>query len=197
MNMLQHLLDKLSASLPLVMMALLASGSWWLVRSVPEWLPAAPAKTIRQEPDYRLGHFSITTFDAQGRRVHAIKGEQAQHFPASEMLHIEGIRIHTETAQGAQLDARAALGMASDDGQHITLTGNAQVVRHPDGRSPQMALRGERLVVLPEQNRVVSKDPVHITRGFDTFTAQSLDFNGLSGQHVLEGRVRGTLAPPP
>ena len=35
MNRLRQLLDRLSIYLPLIVMALLASGSWWLVRSVP------------------------------------------------------------------------------------------------------------------------------------------------------------------
>jgi lipopolysaccharide export system protein LptC len=58
-------------------------------------------------------------------------------------------------------------------------------------------LRGERLVALPDEDRVVSDDPVNITRDRDVFTANTMNFNSNTGEYVLQGRVRGTLAAKP
>jgi hypothetical protein len=36
---------------------------------------------------------------------------------------------------------------------------------------------------------------VRITRDRDVFTANTMNFNSNTGEYVLQGRVRGTLAP--
>jgi len=195
MNLLRQLLDRLSTYLPLIVMALLASASWWLVRSVPTLLAPDTQKPVRQEPDYRLAQFSVKSFDASGRMTREVKGEKAQHYPASEEMHIEQIRIFAANDEGSTLNASARQGVATDDGQKVILTGEAFAVRHAFNNLPKIELHSERLVALPDEDRLVSDDPVRIVRDRDVFTAASMDFNSQSGQYVLNGRVRGTLAP--
>jgi lipopolysaccharide export system protein LptC len=79
----------------------------------------------------------------------------------------------------------------------VTLVGNAQAIRLADAQSPRTELRGERLVALAKQDRLLSSDPVEITRDKDVFTALTLNFDSRSGIYLLEGRVRGVLAPKP
>ena len=192
---LRHLLDRASAYLPLVVFALLASGSWWWLRSVPSLLTPTAPKAVREEPDYRLMDFSVQSFDANGTMTHNITGQRAQHFPASETLHIEQVHILAQDDQGAQLFAQAAQGIATDDGKQVTLLGQAQAIQPAFKDRPRLALRGERLVAWPDEDRIVSADPVHITRADDAFTAQSMDFNSHTGEYLLQGRVRGILLP--
>ena len=195
MNGLRRLLDKLSIYLPLIVMALLALASWWLVRSVPVLLTPEANKPVRQDPDYRLADFSVKSFNASGRMTREVIGDKAQHYPATEALHIDQIRIYAESESGAKMNARAAQGVATDDGTQVTLTGDAYAVRHPYNTSPRVELRGERLVALPDDDRVTSSDPVQITRERDVFTAATMDFNSSTAEYVLQGRVRGSLAP--
>jgi lipopolysaccharide export system protein LptC len=197
MNRLRQLLDKLSIYLPLIVMALLASGSWWLVRSVPALLTPEANKPVRQDPDYRLADFSVKSFNASGRMTREVIGDKAQHYPATEALHIDQVRIYAESDSGATMNARAEKGIATDDGKQVTLIGNAYAIKHPQDTRPQIELRGQRLVALPDEDRVVSADPVQITRDRDVFTGNTMDFNSNTGEHVLQGRVRGTLAPKP
>lgn len=197
MNRLRQLLDRLSIYLPLIVMALLASGSWWLVRSVPALITPEANKPARQDPDYRLGDFSVKSFNASGRMTRELIGDKAQHYPATEALHIDQVRIYAENDNGARMNARSDKGVATDDGTQVTLIGNAYAIKHPQDTRPQIELRGERLVALPDEDRVVSADPVQITRDRDVFTGNTMDFNSNTGEHVLQGRVRGTLAPKP
>lgn len=197
MNWVRRLLDKLSIYLPMVVMALLASGSWWLVRSMPELLTPTADKPVRQEPDYRLADFSVKSFDANGRLTREVSGDTAQHYPATEAMHIEQVRIYAQGESGAQMNARAAQGVATDDGTKVTLIGDAYAIQHPHDTRPQVELRGARLVALPDEDRLVSSDPVHITRDRDVFTAETMDFNSNTGEYLLQGRVRGILAPKP
>ena len=197
MKRLRRLLDSLSVYLPLIVMAMLALGSWWLVKSVPALSAPAANKPTRQEPDYSLSDFSVKSFNASGRLTREISGAQAQHYPASELLEIQRVRIFVQSKDGTRMNAQASQGISTDDGKQVTLVGSVDVIQHAHAERPQLALSGERLVVFPDEDRLVSAQPVRITRGRDVFTAQSMDFNSSSGEYALKGRVRGTLMPKP
>ena len=197
MRFVRRLLDQLGAYLPLFVMALLALGSWWLVKSVPVLQAPAAKPAVRLTPDYSLTQFSAKTFDSTGRLTREVSGAQAQHFPATQTLQIDQIRIYARSDSGAEIHAQALEGLASDDGKSVTLIGQAYAKRQPFEDQPQVELSGERLVALADEDRVVSESPVRITRDRDVFTANTMDFNTRSGQHQLQGRVRATLQPKP
>jgi lipopolysaccharide export system protein LptC len=194
---LHRLLDILIVYLPLIILGLLASGSWWLVRSMPPLSQAEAHKSVRQDPDYRLSDFSIKLFNAQGQMTRELTGKEAQHLPATKDLHIKEVRIFAENEIGGRMTAQAQWGIASDDGSKVTLEGQAQAIKPSQADSPQVELRGERLVALPDEERVLSDEPVRIIRGRDVFTANTMDFNSKTGEYALQGRVRGSLAPKP
>jgi lipopolysaccharide export system protein LptC len=79
----------------------------------------------------------------------------------------------------------------------VTLIGKAQAVRAADAQSPRTELRGERLLALVKEERLLSSDPVEITRDKDVFTALTMNFNSKTGEYLLQGRVRGMLPPKP
>lgn len=95
------------------------------------------------------------------------------------------------------MNAKAETGIATGDGERVTLIGQAVAIREADAQAPRTELRGERLLALPKEERLLSSDPVRITRTGDMFTAQTLNFNSKTGEYQLEGRVRGVLAPRP
>lgn len=189
--------DRLTLYLPLAVMALLAMGSWWLVRSMPDMVYADDNKPVRKEPDYRLEQFWVKSFDASGRMTREIGGDAGRHYPEADELHIDKVRIRAESEKGVKIHANALTGIATGDGERVTLIGQALVVREADAQSPRTELSGERLLALPKQERLLSSDPVRITRLRDVFTAQTLNFNSQTGEYQLEGRVRGLLAPKP
>jgi lipopolysaccharide export system protein LptC len=139
----------------------------------------------------------VKSFDLRGRMTREISGDKAQHYPASETLDIEQIRIYAESETGKVLNARSRQGIATDDGKQVTLIGDAYAIRQAFDTSPKLELRGDRLLALPDEDRLVSSDPVQITRGRDVFTAQTMDFNTNTGEYLLKGRVQGTLTRQP
>lgn len=188
-------LDRLTIYLPLFLFAILALGSWWLVRSVPELTPPGIDPQLRQDPDFRLEQFTVKSFDASGRLTREISGQSATHFPATQSLHIEGVRILAENDEGTRLTAQAKKGVSREAEQQVTLSGDAIAVRQADAQSPRVELRGETLMAWLEEERLVSDQPMRITRGADVFSAQTMNFDTRSGQYELQGRVRAILPP--
>ena len=188
--------DRLTIYLPLVVMAVLALGSWWLVRSMPDLWTAAKTQTVRKDPDYELRQFVVKVFDAKGHLVREIIGDEGRHYPDTDELHIEQVTFEARDTAGQHLHAVARKGIATGDGTRVTLLGNAHVLREtPQQQNSRMELRGEKLVALIKEEKLLSSDPVQITRGADVFNAKGMNFNMAAGHYELTGRVQGMIAP--
>jgi len=192
---LRRTLDRLTIYLPLILFGLLALGSWWLVRSMPELLPPGIDRQLRQDPDYQLEKFTVKSFNASGHMTREISGQSATHFPARQELHIQDIRLFAENEVGTRIEAQAQKGVSLEKEQQVNLSGNVVVVRLADTQGPRMVMKSQTVTALVDEDRLVSNTPVEIVRGGDVVTAQSMDFDTRNGQYKLQGQVKSTLAP--
>ena len=192
---LRRTLDRLTIYLPLILFGLLALGSWWLVRSMPELLPPGVDRQLRQDPDYQLEKFTVKSFDASGRMTRELSGQSATHFPAKQELHIQGVRLFAENEVGTRIEAQAQKGVSLEKEQQVNLSGNVVAVRSAGMQGPRMVMKSQTLTALVDEERLVSTNPVEIVRGGDVVTAQSMDFDTRNGQYKLQGQVKSTLAP--
>ncbi|HEX2540783.1 MAG TPA: LPS export ABC transporter periplasmic protein LptC, partial [Caldimonas sp.] len=71
-----RLLDLASAYLPLILMAVLAGGTWWLVRNAPPDERRVEAPAPVHEPDYVMTRFVVQRFGADGALRTQIEGER-------------------------------------------------------------------------------------------------------------------------
>ncbi len=194
--------DRLSIYLPLMLMGLLALGTYWLVRSTPLLESGTTEQPLRKEPDYQMERFSIKTFDSKGRLKSEVYGAQARHYPQTDILEIDQVRIRSFNPRGYMTVATANRAVANNDASEVQLMGNAQVVREAVAdRSgvvlPRVSFSGEFLHAFLEEERIKSHKPVELVRGTDRITAESLDYRNFDQVVELRGRVRGTLQPPP
>ncbi|MCZ2498583.1 LPS export ABC transporter periplasmic protein LptC [Xylophilus sp. Kf1] len=193
-------LDRLSIYLPILLMGLLALGSYWLVRNAPTVEAPKPVEVLRHEPDYYMRHFAVRTFDASGRLQREIFGVEGRHYPDTDTLEIDKPRIRAISDTGAVTVSTAERGLSNGDGSEVQLIGNAVVTREPMvGRSgqqvPRMQFRGEFLHAYTNIERVRSDRPVTLTRGADTFVGDAMDYDNTTQVMLLRGRVHGTLQP--
>ena len=84
-----RLRDALSSYLPLLLMALLALATWWLVKNTPVGGGAAEAPPVRSEPDYTMTDFALERFAADGRMKVRIEGARLRHFPDVDRIEAE------------------------------------------------------------------------------------------------------------
>lgn len=194
--------DRLSMYLPMILMGVLALGTYWLVRSTPMFTSSSVDQPQRHESDYLMERFSVKTFDVSGRLKSEILGLEARHFPDTDTLEIEQVRIRNFNDKGHITIATANHAIANSDASEVQLIGNAVVVREAavdkSGQAiPRMSLRSEFLHAYMETERVKSHKPVELTRGNDQFTAESMEFDNFEQVLQLHGRVRGTLVQKP
>lgn len=192
--------DRFLLYLPLACMALLALGTYWMVRTSPPPQVPAAARVQGHEPDYFMHGFAVSTYDANGRLRSEVRGERVRHYPDTKWLEIDAIRIRSFDESGRLTTASAQRGITNEDGSEVQLIGSAQVVRESSAEPgqpplPRAEYRSEFLHAFMDSERVKSHKPVELVRGKDRFTADAMDFDNAEQVLELRGRVRGTLVP--
>ena len=190
--------DRMAIYLPVLLMGLLALGTYWLARSTPSVAAAQEQRTLSHDPDYFMRRFSVKTFDVTGRLKSEVFGTEARHYPDTDTLEIDKPRIRSFNQAGVLTVATAHRAITNADGSEAQLIGDAVVTRESGATSessPRMEFRGEFLHVFSHTERVKSHKPVTLIRGTDQFTAETLDYDNLDRVMDLRGRVRGVLSP--
>ena len=146
--------------------------------------------------------FSVKTFNEKGQLQSEVNGIEGRHFPDTDTLEIDQVRMRSFNQDGKVVVATADRALSNSDGSEVQLFGNAIVVREAStdasGRvDPRLEFRSEFLHAYVNTERVKTNQPVVMTRGNDRFTGDAMDFDNLSRVMNLQGRVRGVLMPGP
>ena len=194
--------DRASIYVPLLMMGVLALGTYWLVRNTPNAPAAAAVSAVKHEVDYFLRKFNVKSYDNAGRLKSEIHGLEARHYLDTDILEIDQARIRNINPAGDVVNATANRAYSNGDSSEVQLTGNAVVVREARPATaaqtravPRLEFRGDFLHVFLNEERVKSHKPVVLIRGADQFSGDSFEYNNLDGVAELKGRVKGVLMP--
>ncbi|MEP7140216.1 MAG: LPS export ABC transporter periplasmic protein LptC [Caldimonas sp.] len=191
-----RLLDLVSAYLPLLMMALLASATWWLVRNAPAEEALTVTAPPRHEADYVMTHFVVQRFDAAGTLRTQIEGERLRHFPDNDTLEVDDARIRAVGSDGLVTTATARRALANGDGSELQLIGDAHIVRPGVGSAEPIEFRSEFLQAFRNVEQVRSHLPVVVTQGQSVVRAGGMDYDNLARVVDLKGRTSATFVSP-
>jgi lipopolysaccharide export system protein LptC len=188
--------DLASAYLPLLLMAVLAAGTWWLVRNAPIVETHRTTAPLRHEADYVMTNFVVQRFAPDGTLRTQIEGAQLRHFPDDDTLEIDSARIRAVGDNGTVTLASARRALANGDGSEVQLIGDAQVTRPASGQEEAVEFRSEFLHAFRNVERVSSNQPVVVTQGTSVVRAEGMDYDNLSRVVELKGRSTATFVPP-
>lgn len=192
--------ERTAIYIPVLLMGLLALGTYWLVRNTPASLGAESQKAVNAEPDYYMRKFGIKTFDDAGQLKSDVSGAEVRHYPVTDTLEIDQALIRNYSLEGWLTTSTGDRALSNGDGSEVQLIGNARVVREAaldaSGREiPRLEFRGEFLHVFVNEERVKSHLPVVITRGSDRFSGDTFAYDNIERVADLGGRVKGLLVP--
>ena len=187
-----RLRDAFSTFLPVLLMALLALASWWLVKNSPRGAAAAEEMPVRSDPDYTMNQFALERFDKSGRLKLRIEGVRMKHFPATDRIEIEEAQIRAIAEDGRVTLAHARQAIGNGDGSEIQLLGGAEVTSTDTGGMPLM-MSGEFLHAFLVTERVKSHLPVRVKMGSSEVRAAGLDYDHATRRMELQGPLRAQL----
>lgn len=191
---------RISIYLPIAIMGLMALGTYWLVQNSPKPIAPVVEKPMRHDPDYFMKNFSVTTFAESGRLKSEVFGTTARHFPDSDTVEIDKIRIRSFDEQGRLTTATANRALTNSDATVVELFGNALLVREAQQDKagklvPRIEFRGEYLHANTDTEHVRSNKPVQLRRGNDVFVGDTMDFDNVNQIMVMQGRVKAVITP--
>ena len=191
-----RVVETASTYLPLLLMAVLALGTWWLVKNPPIFDGDRTAAPLRHEPDYTMTQFLVQRFGANGAMRVQIEGDLMRHYPDTDTFEIDNPRIRAVGDDGRVTVATARQALSNRDGSEVQLTGGAHVVRAATATEAAIEFRGEFLHYLQYSERVRSHLPVVVTQGGSEIHADAMAYDNLAGVLDLKGHVRAVLSPP-
>ncbi len=186
--------DMFGASLPLMLMALLALGTWWLVRHAPKMPQRVAAAAPGHDPDYRLEKFELERFDASGQLALTLRGQRLRHYPDTDELSIDVLHLTAQGRQAQQVEASASAAWVSAKGEQVRLEGSADVMHRAPGSEP-VRIRGEQLLLNTRNHDVRADQPVQVIQGRNEFNADALMFDGTQQLLTLHGPARAVFQP--
>jgi lipopolysaccharide export system protein LptC len=187
--------DTVSTYLPVLLMAVLALGTWWLVKNTPALDTERPAVPPRHDPDYTMRQFTVQRFAAGGAMRVQLEGDVLRHYPDTDTVEIDNPRIRATGPDGHVTTATAKRALSNSDGSEIQLAGGAHVVREAFGADPAIDFRSEFLHAFTLTEQVRSHLPVVVTQGSTEIRADGMNYDNLARTVEFKGRVRATLAP--
>ncbi len=187
-------LGTLVSFLPLLLMLLLALGTWWLVKNSPGPIGPAADVPLRTDPDYTMTAFAIERFDARGELKLRLEGALMRHLPATDRIEIDDVHIRAISPDGRVTLARARRAVATGDGSEVQLIGEA-VVNSIDTAGVPLVMRSEFLHAFLLTERVLSNQPVVVVHGGAEMRATGLVYDHPSQKLDLGGPARLTLPP--
>jgi lipopolysaccharide export system protein LptC len=189
-----RLRNVLSAYLPLLLMALLALFTWWLVKNTPSAPAAREDAAPRREPDYPMTQFALERFEAGGRLKLRIEGAQMRHFPDTDRIEIEGVQIRAVAPDGRVTLASARRALSNGDGSEVQLMGEARV-SSVDAAGMPIEMRSEFLHAFLVSERLRSHLPVEVNAGGNELRATGFEYDHGAQKLELVGPMQAVLPP--
>lgn len=186
--------------LPLLILALLAGLTWWLVKSTPLPDDGSAQRVLRHEPDYQMQGFELQRFKADGSLALQVRGREMRHYPDTDTLEIDGIELRAMGQEGTLTIAEARQAVSNADASEIRLQGEVLVRRFApassatpqDAQPAQLEISGEFLQLNPPVEQMRSHLPVTLRTGLGSFSVQSFAYDNLSGQLQFHGHSTAT-----
>jgi lipopolysaccharide export system protein LptC len=191
-----RVIDTVSAYLPVLLMAVLALGTWWLVKNTPLFESGRTLAPLRHEPDYTMTQFMVQRFGADGALRVQIEGDVLRHYPDTDTIEVDNPRIRAFGIDGRVTNATARTALANSDGSEVQLIGQAHVVREATEKDVAIDFRGEFLHCFQNTERVRSHLPVVVTQGNTEMRADAMAYDNLAHLLDLKGHVHVVLTPP-
>jgi len=191
-----RVVDTVSAYLPVLLMAVLALGTWWLVKNTPLFESERVLAPPRHEPDYTMNQFMVQRFGPDGALRVQIEGDVLRHYPDTDTIEVDNPRIRAYGPDGRITNATARTALANSDGSEIQLRGDAHVVRGATEKDEAIDFRGEFLHCFQNTEQVKSHLPVVVTQGNTAMRADAMAYDNLSHVLDLKGHVHVVLTPP-
>ena len=187
--------DRLITWSPLILLALLATMSFWLDRKVQPQ-SHRPDGSTRHDPDFIVEGFSAVKMNPDGTRRYVLAAKRMVHFPDDNSTQLELPRLVYFDYQRAPVTIRSETAEAMRGGDDVFFRGDVQIIRSAYASSAELGVFTSFLHVIPDQDLAKTDKPVRIVEGNSTASSVGLEFNNVTREIKLLSEVKARYAVP-
>lgn len=179
--------------LAVLVLAIAAAGTWWLLRRVTLPAPAPPAAPTHA-PDYTVTGATVTTLNQQGKIQVIMTSPRMLHHPDDDSVDVVEPDIHYFMSGSLPWHVTADHALLPSGGQFVDLTGHVEM-QHPGANNgPALRIETDKMQVNLNTNVATTADPVVITQGKSRMTGVGMQAYLNDNHLVLQAQVRGEYA---
>ncbi|KMY86828.1 putative transmembrane protein [Candidatus Paraburkholderia calva] len=185
---------KLASLAPLVAMAALAGGTYWLLQSS---LPSSKETTEqpkRHTADYFAENFSVSELDITGTTQYRLTAKSMVHYEDDENSDLTQPAMRMFQPQKPTVTATSERGTVNADVSVVDLYDNARILQAAGYGDPQMQADSQHFRVLVNDDVIETEKPVRLQRGPSVTTANGMNYNNVTREMKLYGNVRSAIA---
>lgn len=179
--------------MPVVLLALVAAGSGWLVWQLQRGEAPAPLYGPPRS-DYVLIDFEMVALDENGAESFRVNGPMLARHPHLGTLDVKEPRFRFPDSSGALWDASAGRAWVAQKGEEVRMREDVAFDGPPGDGGDRIALRTPELVVLPKLNEVRNESAVTITGQGSILRGRNLRAD-LDARRFQLSQAKGTYAP--
>ena len=176
--------DKLVNWSPLILIALLASLTFWLDQKVQP--PARlPDGSSRHDPDFIVEGFSAVKMNEDGSRRYALSAKRMVHYPDDDSTNLELPKLVYFDYQRAPVTVRSDTAQSTQGNNDVFFEGDVQVVRSAYETNPELGIFTSFLHVIPDSDLAKTDRLVRMVEGKSTGSSVGLEFDNRTRQIKL------------
>jgi lipopolysaccharide export system protein LptC len=187
--------DRLITWSPLILLALLASMSFWLDRKVQPQ-PHRPDGSTRHDPDFTIDGFTAVKMNPDGTRRYALAAKRMVHFPDDNSTQLELPRLVYFDYQRAPVTIRSETAEALQGADDVFFRGDVQIIRAAYASNAELGIFTSFLHVIPDKDMAKTDKPVRMVEGNSTASSVGLEFNNVTREMKLLSEAKASYAAP-
>ena len=188
------MMTRFSQLFPLLLLAVLASLTFWLDQTVQQ-VERAP-ENERHDPDYIIENIVAHRMDTNGDVKHTLHAERMTHYPDDDTTHLVMPRLISNASARAPITITSRTGKVSSNGKHVYFETDVRAVRAAYANQSEMVMATSYLHVIPDDHIARTDRPVTITDAHTVAHAIGLELNSETRIVKFLSRFNGTYHDP-
>ncbi|WP_347555926.1 LPS export ABC transporter periplasmic protein LptC [Robbsia sp. KACC 23696] len=187
--------QRVAPFVPIVVMAILAGATYWLLQSSLKPAAQPAAKQVGHTADYFGNDLSVTMLDDTGNVQYRLNARTLTHYEDDQNSVLTDPALRSFKPGSPIITATSKRGVVNSDASIVNLYDDAKVVRAPGPADPPMEADSSHFEVLVNDDTIRTEKPVKLTRGPSIATAtQGMTYINTTRSAQLFGNVRGSIA---
>jgi lipopolysaccharide export system protein LptC len=187
-------MTRFSQFFPLLLLAVLASLTFWLDQAVQQDTPGSGAE--RHDPDYIVEKLVAHRMDAKGDVKHTLYAERMTHYPDDDTTHLVSPRFISNASARAPMSITSRTAKVSSGGEHIYFETDVRATRAAYDDHSEMVMETSFLHVTPDEHIARTDRPVTVTDAHTVARGIGLELNSEARTIKFLSQFRGTYHDP-